>query len=78
MSARAQFRALIAASALAVLALAGCGERPQVIVYKQGTYQGKPDQAPYAMAPWNGDRAKWEREVRNRTQYQNEYRRIGS
>ena len=27
----------------AALVLAGCGERPQVINYKQGKYQGKPD-----------------------------------
>jgi hypothetical protein len=68
----------IAASAMAVLMLAGCGERPQVIEYKQGTYQGKPDEPSYAAAPFNGDKDKWEREVRNRTQNQNEYKRIGS
>jgi hypothetical protein len=33
-------------AALAVL-LAGCGERPQVIEYKQGKYQGRPDTQPY-------------------------------
>ena len=37
--------------------LAGCGERPQVIDYKQGKYQGKPDEPPYAAAPFNGDKA---------------------
>jgi len=68
----------IAGSAMAVLMLAGCGERPQVIDYKQGKYQGKPDQAPYAAAPFNGDKAMWERDIKNRTQNQNEYRRIGS
>ncbi len=68
----------IAGSAMAVLMLAGCGERPQVIEYKQGKYQGKPDQAPYAAAPFNGDKAMWERDIKNRTQNQNEYRRIGS
>ena len=36
--------AVLASVAAAVaLALAGCGERPQVINYKQGKYQGKPD-----------------------------------
>jgi hypothetical protein len=70
--------ASVAASAMAALMLAGCGERPQVVQYKQGTYQGKPDEAPYAAAPFNGDKAMWERDVRNRTQYQNEYKRIGS
>jgi hypothetical protein len=68
----------IAGSAMAVLMIAGCGERPQVIDYKQGKYQGKPDEPPYAAAPFSGDKAKWEREVKNRTQNQNEYRRIGS
>ena len=70
--------AAIAASAMAVLMLAGCGERPQVIEYKQGKYQGKPDQPPYAAAPCNGDQAAWERDIRARTQNQNEYKRIGS
>ena len=70
--------ATIAFGAMAALMLAGCGERPQVIDYKQGKYQGKPDQAPYAAAPFNGNKDMWERDVRNRTQNQNEYRRIGS
>ena len=68
----------IAGGAMAALMLAGCGERPQVVQYKQNTYQGKPDEAPYAAAPFNGDQAKWESEVRSRTQNQNEYKRIGS
>ena len=28
---------------VAAFALVGCGEREQVVVYKQGKYQGKPD-----------------------------------
>lgn len=70
--------ATIACGAMAALMIAGCGERPQVVVYKQGKYQGKPDDPPYSAAPFNGDQAKWERDIRNRTQYQNEYKRIGS
>ena len=70
--------ATIAFGAMAALMLAGCGERPQVIDYKQGKYQGKPDEAPYAAAPFNGNKDLWERDIRNRTQNQNEYRRIGS
>jgi hypothetical protein len=70
--------AALAASAMAVLMLAGCGERPQVIEYKQGTYQGKPDEAPWTPAPWNGNKDAWERDIRARTQFQNEYKRIGS
>jgi ABC-type nitrate/sulfonate/bicarbonate transport system substrate-binding protein len=70
--------ATVALGAMAALMIAGCGERPQVINYKQGKYQGKPDQAPYAAAPFNGDQAKWDRDIRTRTQGQNEYKRIGS
>jgi hypothetical protein len=69
---------VIRAAAIAVaaaLALAACGERPQVVQYKQGTYQGKPDQAPWATAPYNGDKGKWESDIRTRTQQQNEYKR---
>ena len=65
------------AGAMAALMLAGCGERPQVIDYKQGTYQGKPDEKPYAAAPFNGNQAEWDRALRNRAQHQNEYRRTG-
>jgi hypothetical protein len=70
--------ATVAMGAMAALMLSGCGERPQVIEYKQGTYQGKPDEAPYMAAPFNGNKDLWERDIRNRTQNQNEYRRIGS
>jgi hypothetical protein len=68
----------IAFSAMAALMLAGCGERPQVMEFKQGKYQGKPDEPPYAAAPFNGNKDMWERDIRTRTQNQNEYKRIGS
>ena len=55
--------------------LTGCGERPQVISYKQGTYQGKPDTPPYSDAPFNGNRQDWDNAIRQRAQSQNEYRR---
>ncbi len=58
-----------------LLALAACGERPQVVNYKQGTYQGKPDTPPYQNPPFNGDKAAWERELATRAQAQNEYKR---
>jgi hypothetical protein len=58
------------------LGLAGCGERPQVVEYKQGVYQGKPDQPAYASAPWNGNKREWELALANRNQSQNEYKRI--
>jgi len=78
MIARITHLCVIACGAMTALMLAGCGERPQVIEYKQGKYQGKPDEPPYAAAPFNGDQAKWDRDIRNRTQNQNEYKRIGS
>jgi len=58
------------------LALAGCGERPQVIQYKQGTYQGKPDTPAYSNAPFNGNKQQWESAVDTRAQEQNEYARL--
>ena len=62
----------VVASAVA-LALASCGERPQVVNYKQGTYQGKPDTPPYANAPFNNNKDDWERAIRTRQQAQSEY-----
>jgi hypothetical protein len=59
-----------------LLGLAGCSERSQVVNYKQGTYQGKPDTPPYAGPPYNGDRAAWERAMAVRAQSQNEYKRV--
>ena len=56
--------------------LAGCGERPQVVQYKQGEYSGKPDQKAYDAAPWNGNKREWELALANRNQNQNEYKRI--
>ena len=58
-----------------VVVVTGCGERPQVIEYKQGKYQGKPDQPPYAVAPWNGNKTEWDVAIRTRNQNQNEYKR---
>jgi uncharacterized lipoprotein len=66
--------ALTVATAIA-LGLAACGERTQVVQYKQGTYQGKPDTPPYQNAPYNGDKAAWERAQATRAQNQNEYKR---
>jgi hypothetical protein len=69
--------AWLAAVAVAVaLVLAGCGERPQVINYKQGKYQGKPDTPAFSNAPFNGNKQQWENEIDTRTQAQNEYVRL--
>lgn len=63
------------ATALA-LGLVACGERPQVINYKQGTYQGKPDTPAFANPPFNGNKQQWENEIDNRAKNQNEYVRL--
>ena len=58
-----------------VVGVGGCGGRPQVIDYKQGKYQGKPDSAPYDSTQFNGNKAEWERAIKTRNQNQNEYKR---
>jgi hypothetical protein len=77
---------ILAVAALALVAgLTACGEREQVIVYKQGKYQGKPDTKPwdsdpgaslYTSSKWTkGDQASWESAIRTRNLYQNELTR---
>jgi hypothetical protein len=76
---------LATAAILLVLGLGACGEREQVIVYKQGKYQGKPDAQPwqndpssslYTTSTWTkGDQASWETAVKTRNLYQSEYTR---
>jgi hypothetical protein len=71
---------------LAAFVIAGCGEKEQVVVYKQGKYQGKPDNRSWESAPlaaeWRGgdwkqgDRATWEESIKNRQLAQHEYKRI--
>ena len=57
------------------LGLTGCGEREQIIVYKDGKYQGKPDGRAWENAPFNGDKTAWETQLKARNQNQNEYTR---
>lgn len=79
-------------SVLAVVAaflaagVAGCGEREQTALYKDGKYRGKPDTRPWENAPapygssgWKqGDHESWENQLRTRhSNSQNENRRIG-
>jgi hypothetical protein len=73
-------RRVIAALALAIAAgaLAGCGERPNVTVYKQGKYQGKPDNVPWQNAPFNNNQVEWEKAIKARNNGQNEYLRVGT
>ena len=78
--------AVLAFGVLVALGLAGCGESEQVVVYKQGKYQGKPDSRAWENAPlaaeqrggnWNkGDRASWEAQIKNRQLAQHEHKRI--
>ena len=55
--------------------LTACGERPQIVEYKQGKYQGKADTRPWEAAAFKGDKIAWENALRNRNQSQNEYKR---
>ena len=65
--------------------LAGCGEKPQTALYKDGKFRGKPDMRPWENTPaaygspdWKkGDQASWDIKVRDRAMTQNEYGRIG-
>ena len=61
------------ALAIAALGLTGCGEKPNVTVYKQGKYQGKPDTPPWTAAPFNNNQVEWEKAIKARTDWQNEY-----
>jgi hypothetical protein len=83
---RRTVKATLALVAVSVAAgLAGCGEREQVVVYKQGKYQGKPDAKPWSNDPaaavytpqkWTkGDQASWEGALKARNLTQNEYMR---
>ena len=70
---------------LVAIGIAGCGEREQTTLYKDGKYRGKPDTKPWDNAPpaygtagWaKGDYESWENQVKARNSAQNEYRRIG-
>ena len=58
------------------LGIAGCGETPQVTVYQQGEYKGKPDNLPWQSQPFNGNQHNWDLAIDGRTRNQNEYERI--
>lgn len=68
--------ALAAAAGALALTLAACGEKPTVTVYKQGQYQGKPDNQPWDNEQFKGDKVAWEKAVKARSLGQNEYERI--
>ena len=71
-------RFVIVGAALAVAALAGCGEKTQVTVYKQGQYQGKPDNVPWQGESFKNNRTEWEKAIKARNNSQNEYLRVGT
>ena len=73
-------RGVVIAAAAAIFAagLAGCGEKPNVTVYKQGKYQGKPDNVPWHNAPFNDNQVEWEKAIKARNNSQNEYLRVGT
>ena len=73
-------RGLVLAALLGVAAFAigGCGEKPNVTVYKQGKYQGKPDNVPWQGAPFNDNQVEWEKAIKARNNNQNEYLRVGT
>ena len=58
------------------LTAAGCGEKPNVTVYRQGTYQGKPDNLPWQSQPFANNKTEWEKAIKARNNGQNEYTRI--
>jgi hypothetical protein len=67
--------ALVMAAVVAlVTAVAGCGEKSSVTVYKQGQYQGKPDNQPWDIQ-FKGDKLAWETAIKQRNDGQNEYSR---
>jgi hypothetical protein len=69
---------------VAAFGLTACGEPEQVVVYKQGKYQGKPDAQPWNSEPlayestkWTkGDRGSWETQIKTRQLAQHEHKRI--
>lgn len=75
---------LIILALIGAAGVAGCGEREQSALYKDGKFRGKPDSRPWDNAPpsdgsaWTkGDSETWHRQARARSDAQNENRRIG-
>ena len=74
---------LVTFALVLVAGLTACGEKGEVVNYKQGKYQGKADTRPYENAPtafaggkWTaGDKTSWEVAIKQRQQAQNEYNR---
>ncbi len=60
-------------AALLAMSVAGCGDKP--VIYKQGQYQGKPDNLPWDNAQFKGNQVEWEKAIKARNQGQDEYTR---
>ena len=67
---------LAALAASVLLGLSACSEVPQVTVYEQGEYRGKADTRPWDGGEFKGDRAAWEKALKERARGQNEYNRV--
>ena len=67
---------LAALAGVALLGLSACSEVPQVTVNEQGEYRGKADSRPWDGGEFKGDRAAWEKALKERARGQNEYNRI--
>ena len=52
--------------------VAGCGEKATVTVYKQGQYQGKPDNQPWDNDLFKRDKLAWEQAIKARNDIQDE------
>jgi ABC-type glycerol-3-phosphate transport system substrate-binding protein len=72
-------RLALIASAVALLTLAGCGEKSQEMSSSASKPDGKPYEGEltrYAAKGWEkGDKTKWQLQLRARAQNQNEYTR---
>jgi hypothetical protein len=58
---------------VSAMLVAGCSDKP--VVYKQGQYQGKPDNQPWDNAQFKGNQVEWEKAIKARNQGQDEYTR---
>lgn len=57
------------------LLLGGCLEVNQYPAWREGQYDGKPDNLPQQLR-FNGDRLAWNAAIDNRNRHQNEYARM--
>lgn len=68
--------ATLVAALLGATVLAGCSEQPQVSQFVAGNHPGQADTRPWESSAFNGDRAAWEKQMRERARNQSEYNRV--